>query len=71
ALDSAGRAAAAEGAFRLRRVGGAAVAGPVVVLDDIVTTGVTLAAVSRILRAAGMTPNVAAVLAATQKRRLW
>ncbi|MGY0006855.1 ComF family protein [Micromonospora sp. I033] len=66
ALDSAGRAAAAEAAFRLRRAGGAA--GPVVLLDDIVTTGATLAAVSRILHDAGMTPKVAAVLAATQKR---
>ncbi|WP_262286564.1 ComF family protein [Micromonospora sp. MA102] len=66
ALDSAGRAAAAEAAFRLRRTGG--VAGPVVLLDDIVTTGATLAAVSRLLREAGMTPKAAAVLAATQKR---
>nr|WP_204341948.1 ComF family protein [Micromonospora terminaliae] len=66
ALDSAGRAAAAETAFRLRRSGG--VAGAVVLLDDIVTTGATLAAVSRVLRGAGMTPKAAAVLAATQKR---
>ncbi|MFG2058694.1 ComF family protein [Micromonospora sp. NPDC048930] len=68
ALDSAGRAAAAEAAFRLRRAGGGAVQGPVVLLDDIVTTGATLAAISRILHAAGMPPKVAAVLAATQKR---
>ncbi|MFI2649548.1 ComF family protein [Micromonospora fulviviridis] len=66
ALDSAGRAAAADAAFRLRRAGGAD--GSVVLLDDIVTTGATLAAVSRVLRDAGMTPKVAAVLAATQKR---
>ncbi|MFJ8577117.1 ComF family protein [Micromonospora sp. NPDC093277] len=70
-LDSAGRAAAAEAAFRLRRSGGAPVAGPVVLLDDIVTTGATLAAVSRILRPVGMTPKAAAVLAATQKRPSW
>jgi predicted amidophosphoribosyltransferase len=72
ALDSAGRAAAAQDAFRLRRAGGPAGVGAgtaVVVLDDIVTTGVTLAAVSRVLRRAGMTPKGAAVLAATQKRR--
>ncbi|RZU73442.1 putative amidophosphoribosyltransferase [Micromonospora kangleipakensis] len=42
ALDSAGRAAAAESAFRLRRPGGPPPVGEgtsVVVLDDIVTTG--------------------------------
>lgn len=72
ALDSAGRATAAESAFRLRRpVPPADRNAAVVVLDDIVTTGVTLAAVSRVLQPAGMTPNVAAVLAATQKRRHW
>ncbi|WP_281357573.1 phosphoribosyltransferase family protein, partial [Micromonospora maritima] len=65
---SAGRAAAADGAFRLRRT--APAAGTVVLLDDIVTTGATLAAVSRMLHRAGMTPKAAAVLAATQKRRL-
>lgn len=43
--------------------------GMVVVLDDIVTTGVTLAAVSRTLTATGLSPAVAAVLAATEKRR--
>ncbi|WFE33871.1 phosphoribosyltransferase family protein [Micromonospora sp. WMMD975] len=69
ALDSVGRAAAAEAAFRLRRPAPAPSAGTVVLLDDIVTTGATLAAVSRKLRRAGMTPKVAAVLAATQKRR--
>ncbi|MEU1585617.1 ComF family protein [Micromonospora sp. NPDC005710] len=70
-LDSAGRAAAAEAAFQPRSTrplqGGAA---PVVVLlDDIVTTGVTLAAASRVLTATGWAPSVAAVLAATEKRR--
>ncbi|PZF90474.1 phosphoribosyltransferase, partial [Micromonospora deserti] len=42
----------------------------VVVLDDIVTTGATLAAVSRTLAATGASPTVAAVLAATEKRHL-
>ncbi|WFF03050.1 ComF family protein [Micromonospora sp. WMMD964] len=69
-LDSAGRAAAAEAAFRPRpttpgRGGGAPV---VVLLDDIVTTGVTLAAAARVLTATGWAPSVAAVLAATEKR---
>ncbi|MEH0845258.1 ComF family protein [Micromonospora sp. CPCC 205711] len=72
ALDSAGRAAAAEAAFHPRgAVGRGADGRAVVVLDDIVTTGATLAAVSRSLRLVGMTPKGAAVLAATQKRRHW
>ncbi|MFD0787833.1 ComF family protein, partial [Micromonospora azadirachtae] len=41
----------------------------VVVLDDIVTTGVTLAAVSRSLTGIGSAPAVAAVLAATERRQ--
>ncbi|MEH1165561.1 ComF family protein [Micromonospora sp. CPCC 205539] len=68
-LDSAGRAAAAEAAFRPRS--GTPVAGGerfVVLLDDIVTTGVTLAAAARVLAATGRAPGVAAVLAATEKR---
>ncbi|NED56348.1 phosphoribosyltransferase, partial [Micromonospora aurantiaca] len=69
ALDSAGRAAAAEAAFRLRRPpAGDRPGETVVLLDDIVTTGATLAAVSRMLHRAGMAPKAAAVLAATQKR---
>ncbi|MFC5945183.1 ComF family protein, partial [Micromonospora harpali] len=74
-LDSAGRARAAESAFRARpgvaappvRAGSPPV---VVLLDDIVTTGVTLAAAARVLTATGLSPSVAAVLAATEKRRL-
>lgn len=72
-LDSAGRAAAAEAAFQPRstgpvRGGAGGVAPVVVLLDDIVTTGVTLAAASRVLTATGWAPSVAAVLAATEKR---
>ncbi|KAB1949804.1 ComF family protein [Micromonospora sp. ALFpr18c] len=67
-LDSVGRAAAAEAAFRPRSPVGAGAA-VVVLLDDIVTTGVTLAAAARVLGATGSAPSVAAVLAATEKRR--
>ncbi|WP_406075203.1 ComF family protein [Micromonospora sp. NBC_01638] len=74
-LDSAGRAAAAEAAFQPRSTtpswGRAAGVAPVVVLlDDIVTTGVTLAAATRVLTATGWAPRVAVVLAATEKRHL-
>ncbi|SCL35300.1 Predicted amidophosphoribosyltransferases [Micromonospora pallida] len=71
-LDSAGRAAAAASAFRLRAwppVGPVDPAGTVVLLDDILTTGATLAAVGRTLDAAGLSPAVAAVLAATRRHR--
>ncbi|MDG4808023.1 ComF family protein [Micromonospora sp. WMMD1120] len=72
-LDSAGRAAAAAAAFRPRvasaaRLPAGGVRPVVVLLDDIVTTGVTLAAASGVLTAIGWAPSVAAVLAATEKR---
>ncbi|WP_341721143.1 ComF family protein [Micromonospora sp. FIMYZ51] len=68
-LDSAGRAVAAEAAFRVRPGSAAAPPGStVVLLDDIVTTGATLAAISRVLTAQGLAPSSAAVLAATRKR---
>lgn len=73
ALDSAARAVAASAAFRLRsaRVPAlrrAARGRMVIVLDDIVTTGVTVAAVARLLAAAGVPVQAAALLAATVRR---
>lgn len=72
-LDTAGRAAAAQAAFQPRsRTSGrgptAGTAPVVVLLDDIVTTGVTVAAASTVLTAMGWAPSVAVVLAATEKR---
>lgn len=73
ALDSAARIRAAADAFRVREsvasaLRRAAAAGVrVVVVDDIVTTGATLAAVTRRLAAVGVPVTGAAVLAATQR----
>jgi predicted amidophosphoribosyltransferase len=72
-LDRAGRAAAAAMAFRLRssRVPGTrgrAARARVVLVDDIVTTGATLAAVSLRLAEAGLQVSASAVLAATARR---
>ncbi len=72
-LDSAGRAAAAVTAFRLRTgqlpaLRRAAAGRAVIVLDDIVTTGATLAAVTGVLTNAGVPVHAAAVLAATTRR---
>ena len=74
-LDVAGRAAAAESSLRIR---GAPIPvsrrrptmrGTLIVVDDIVTTGATLAAVAGRLREADMQVTGAAVLAATRLRR--
>jgi predicted amidophosphoribosyltransferase len=73
-LDSAGRAAAAATAFqpRSRRrdmaLREAASVATTVVLDDVVTTGVTLAAVAARLDEIGVPVRAAAVLAATARR---
>ncbi|HEX7746898.1 MAG TPA: phosphoribosyltransferase family protein [Micromonosporaceae bacterium] len=73
ALDRTARAAAAAHAFQLRpgRIPALRRLVPgrsVVVLDDIVTTGATLASVANLLRAAGVPVATAAVLAATELR---
>ncbi len=72
-LDRAGRADAAEHAFAVRawRVGAIARAAPgtvVLVLDDVLTTGATLAAVSNRLAAAGVEVSAGITLAATRLR---
>lgn len=61
-LDAAGRAANLSGALRARRrLDGL----PVLVVDDVVTTGATLAEAARALTAAGADVRGAAVVAAT------
>jgi predicted amidophosphoribosyltransferase len=74
-LDTPGRRAAAESSLRIR-AGRTAFAGQralgegtLVVVDDIVTTGATLATVTRRLEEANMQVAGAAVLAATRLRR--
>jgi predicted amidophosphoribosyltransferase len=73
-LDTSQRAAQAQAAFRVRplRVAGACrwlrrTGGLVILLDDVITTGATLAAASARLAAAGLPVAGAAVLAATQR----
>ncbi|GIF19176.1 putative amidophosphoribosyltransferase [Actinoplanes tereljensis] len=74
-LSVAERRAAAESSLRIRSalIGfprrATPFGGTLVVVDDIVTTGATLAAVTRRLREADMQVKGAAVLAATQLRR--
>jgi ComF family protein len=65
-LSSAARATAAASAFTLRRA--AFDGAPVVLVDDIITTGATLTAAADLLRAAGLRISMAAVLAATPRR---
>jgi predicted amidophosphoribosyltransferase len=68
-LDAAARAANLAGALRLVHGGERLVAGrAVVVVDDVVTTGATLAECGRCLRAAGAVVVGAATVAATSRR---
>ena len=74
-LDAAGRAAAAENSLRIRpsRIGvprrRTTIGETLVVVDDIVTTGATLAATAARLREVNMQVTGAAVLAATSRRK--
>jgi len=74
-LNVAERAVAAESSLRIRsgRITvprrGTRIEGTLVVVDDIVTTGATLAAVTGRLKEANMQVAGAAVLAATRLRR--
>lgn len=64
-LTTAGRTSNLSGALRARRrLGGV----PVVLVDDVVTTGATLAEAARALRAAGADVRGCAVVAATRRR---
>jgi predicted amidophosphoribosyltransferase len=65
-LDTSGRARNLAGALAARRCADGL---RVVVVDDVVTTGATLAEATRALRAAGAEVLGAAVVAATVRRR--
>ncbi len=65
-LDTASRSANVRGRFALRR--GVRVTAPVVLVDDVVTTGATLREAQRVLEEAGVVVLGAAAVAATRRR---
>jgi predicted amidophosphoribosyltransferase len=68
-LGAADRARNLAGALGVRDAGRCRVrGGAVIVVDDLVTTGATLAEAARALRCAGATVHAAATVAATQRR---
>jgi predicted amidophosphoribosyltransferase len=69
-LSASGRAANVHEGLRLRRsvTADPALSRPIIVVDDVITTGSSAAEVVRVLRTAGMDPVALATVAATRRR---